>query len=80
MRMSLEQKQKYCRQVSGEVAKRLSMSGNGIKETCPKFGMKYGTYNNREKSPEKFTLEELLNIANYFNISLFTLLGKDVSP
>ena len=80
MRMSKEQKQKYCKQVSGEVAKRLHMTGHGIKEVCPKFGMNYGTYYNREKAPERFTLEELLDIASYFNISLFTLLGKDVTP
>lgn len=75
-RLSIKQKQDFCRRVEGEVHRRLILSGEHFsRNLCPKFGMTYSTFYNRCKKPESFTLGELLDIASYFNISLDVLLG-----
>lgn len=79
-RMSEADRQKFCREIPGEVAKYCKVNRIKIKEAPSKFGMSYGTYLNRCEDPGTFKLDELLQIASWMNRSLFSLFGKDVSP
>ena len=76
-RLAKNEKEKFCNKIPGEIAKHCKNNHVGIKEATAKFGMTYGTFNNRCNDPGKFTLRELLDIASYFNVSLFTLLGHE---
>ena len=77
-RMAKSEMEKFYDTIPAEIIKLCDINKIGIKEAVGKFGMKYGTYNNRHNNPSRFTLGELLSIASYFNVSLFTLLGKDI--
>lgn len=77
-RMSKSDMEKFYETIPAEVSKLCKINKIGIKKASEKFGMKYNKYNSRERNPQKFTLEELVNIASCFNVSLFTLLGRDI--
>lgn len=54
--------------------------GMDCRSAAKAFGMGYDTLNRRLANPSRFTLGELVNIANTMNISLATLVsGKEAS-
>lgn len=79
-RMSEADMDKFCKQVPGEFKKYCEIHDVKVKDAPKKFKMSYETLNKRNKSPGDYTLKELLRMASWMNVSLFTLLGKDVSP
>ena len=81
-RISISQREKRCAEVRDRVElyrirRRRESPGISCKEIAAALGMDYQTYLRRMKSPDKFTLGELLTIANTMNIALRTLLGEE---